>query len=105
MVVLILENVPVGLRGELTRWMLEPKAGVFVGAPNALVRDKLWEKVVKESRGGGCIMLHSNDTEQRYDVRMWGNCTREAIDMEGLKLIRRSRRDAPIGQNLKWPGI
>ena len=31
MIVLILERVPVGLRGELTRWLLEAKAGVFVG--------------------------------------------------------------------------
>jgi CRISPR-associated protein Cas2 len=28
---MILEKVPTSLRGELTRWMLEPKSGVFVG--------------------------------------------------------------------------
>ena len=31
MTVLILERVPASLRGQLTRWMLEVKAGVFVG--------------------------------------------------------------------------
>ena len=50
MVVLVLERVPTSLRGELTRWMLEPKAGVFVGTMSALVREQLWEKV---SHDGG----------------------------------------------------
>ena len=44
MVVLILERVPPGLRGELTRWFLEPQAGVFVGRVSAAVRERLWEK-------------------------------------------------------------
>lgn len=96
MVVIIVENVPVGLRGELTKWMLEPRAGVFVGAPSALVRDKLWDKVMRQSRGGGCLMMHSSDAEQRYDIRIWGDFTREVVDMDGLKLIRRSVRGAAL---------
>ena len=31
MVVMVLEKVPVSLRGELTRWLIEPHPGVFVG--------------------------------------------------------------------------
>ena len=31
MIIMILENVPTGLRGELSRWLVEPKTGVFVG--------------------------------------------------------------------------
>ena len=38
MVVMILERVPVLLRGELTRWLLEVRAGVFVGTMSAGVR-------------------------------------------------------------------
>ena len=41
---MILEKVPPSLRGELTRWFLEPKAGVFVGHVGAMVRDRLWQK-------------------------------------------------------------
>jgi CRISPR-associated protein Cas2 len=44
MVVLVLERVPVSLQGELTRWLLEPRAGVFVGNIPAGVRDRLWER-------------------------------------------------------------
>jgi CRISPR-associated protein Cas2 len=55
MVVIILESVPVSLRGELTRWMLELRAGVFVGSLSAMVRDKLWEMVCSKfkNKGGG----------------------------------------------------
>jgi CRISPR-associated protein Cas2 len=41
MVVLVLERVPVSLRGELTRWMLEIRSGVFVGTLTSVVRDRL----------------------------------------------------------------
>src|SRR6266567_3939393 len=66
MVVLILERVPPGLRGELTRWFLEPKAGVFVGRVSALVRDRLWEKACSKAGGGGCLILYSSDNEQGF---------------------------------------
>ena len=69
MVVLILERVPVGLRGELTRWLLEPKTGVFVGSVSGMVRDLMWEKVCQESRGGGCTMIHSYNREQGFAIR------------------------------------
>ncbi|MGD0826582.1 MAG: type I-E CRISPR-associated endoribonuclease Cas2e [Desulfobaccales bacterium] len=88
MVVLILERVPVGLRGELTRWLLEPKSGVFVGSLSGMVRDLLWEKVCKEARGGGCTMIHTSNREQGFAIRMHGDPTRQVEDFEGLFLIR-----------------
>lgn len=52
MVVLIVERVPASLRGALTRWMIEPKAGVFVGSVSAMVRERLWLKVCAALKGG-----------------------------------------------------
>jgi CRISPR-associated protein Cas2 len=87
MVVFILERVPVSVRGELTRWMLELKAGVFVGSISALVRDLLWEKIGASLKGGGAILLHSSDTEQGFAIRYWGETSRTVRDFEGLWLI------------------
>ena len=56
MIVMVLETVPVGLRGELTRWLLEPHTGVFVGHVNAMVRDRLWEKCCKQRGGAGGVL-------------------------------------------------
>ena len=61
MVVLVLERVPTSLRGELTRWMLEPKAGVFVGTMSAFVREQLWEKVSHDRGVGAGMLVYSSD--------------------------------------------
>jgi ABC-type dipeptide/oligopeptide/nickel transport system permease component len=50
-IVLILERVPATLRSELSRWLIEPRVGVFVSGVSAMVRDRLWEKAVRGSRG------------------------------------------------------
>lgn len=41
MIVVVLSACPVGLRGDLTRWLLEISAGVFVGKVSARVREHL----------------------------------------------------------------
>lgn len=87
MIVMILEKVPTSLRGELTRWLLEPKTGVFVGHVSARVRDKLWEKCCKAKRVGGITQIWSTNTEQRFQMRMIGDTQREVVDFEGLQLI------------------
>lgn len=88
MVVMILERVPPGLRGELTRWFLEPKAGVFVGRVSAMVRDKLWEIACGQAKDGGCVMIHSSPTEQGFQIRSWGKSARSIENFEGLYLVR-----------------
>ena len=89
MIVMVLENVPVSLRGELTRWLIEPKAGVFVGHVTALVRDKLWEKCSKHKKAGGVTQIWSTNTEQRFAVRSTGDPSRQIVEFEGLFLVRR----------------
>ncbi|GMV67489.1 MAG: hypothetical protein AMXMBFR75_32790 [Candidatus Hinthialibacteria bacterium] len=88
MIVMILEKVPVSLRGYLTRWLLEAKAGVFVGSVSALVREKLWEMVCSKAKGGGCIMIYSSNTEQGFSVKFWDVTSRHVVDMEGLTLFK-----------------
>ena len=88
MVVIILENVSPSLRGELTRWLIEPRAGVFVGHISGMVRDRLWNKCCERLRDGGAVQLWSTNNEQRFAVRTAGVTRREVVDFEGLQLIR-----------------
>lgn len=88
MVIFILERVPPGLRGELSRWFLEPKTGVFVGKVSASVRDRLWDKACGQAKGGGCLMIHKSDNEQGFQIRSWGEMARSVEDFEGLFLVR-----------------
>ena len=87
MVVIILERVPPSLRGELTRWMLEPRTGVFVGKLSAMVRDRLWEQVCGSMRGGAGMLLYNTDNEQSFAFRFWGSTSRSLVDFDGLTLV------------------
>ncbi len=87
MVVLILERVPASLRGELSRWMLEPRTGTFVGKLTATVRERLWEKACGATSGGAAILIYPSDNEQGFAIRFWGASSRSIIDREGLTLV------------------
>lgn len=88
MVVIILEKVPASVRGELTRWMLEPQTGVFIGNLSAAVRDALWTMICTKLRGGAGILVHQTTNEQGFALRFYGDTSRELVDFDGLKLIR-----------------
>ena len=88
MVVMLMQRVPPSLRGQLTRWMLEPHSGCFVGTMSAMVRDKLWEKCCRSMRDGAMMQIWSTNTEQGFQMRTMGMTRREAVDYGGLQLIR-----------------
>jgi CRISPR-associated protein Cas2 len=64
MTVIVVAACPVGLRGHLTRWLLEIAPGIFVGNINTRVRDRVWERVTDMVKTGRAIMVHSADNEQ-----------------------------------------
>ena len=88
MVVMILETVPTSLRGELTRWLVEPHPGVFVGHVSGMVRDKLLEKCCKSVKKGALIQIWATNNEQRFQIRTYGATKREIVDLNGLQLVR-----------------
>ena len=90
MVVIMLEKVPASLRGELTRWMVEPRTGVFVGKISAMVRDRLWERICEGSKGGSGVLVQASDNEQGFAFRLHGIPSRTVEDFDGLSLVRLS---------------
>ncbi len=87
MVVVVLESVPPGLRGELSRWLIEPKPGVFIGDVSALVRDKLWLKCCQAKRTGGVIQAWSTNSEQGFAIRTFGRTKRAVVELDGVQLM------------------
>lgn len=87
MTVLIMENVPPSLRGECTRWMLEIKAGVFIGTLSAAVREGLWDMVRNRADSGNCLIAYTADNEQGYVMDVCGDPRRRVVDFDGLQLI------------------
>jgi len=88
MVLILLERVPTSLRGELTRWLLQLRAGVFAGSVSAMVREKLWAKVIAAKRTGAVTMLFSSNTEQGFAIRTYGETRRVIEDFDGLLLVK-----------------
>lgn len=88
MTVIVLTNCPAGLRGLLTRWLLEIAPGVFIGNPSARVRDVLWEEVRSYVGQGRAIMAYTTNSEQGYTFRTFDHAW-HPVDHEGLTLIQR----------------
>jgi CRISPR-associated protein Cas2 len=98
MILLVLERAPVSLRGELSRWLMELKPGVFLGAVSALVRDELWDLCrTRAGRRGGCVLIHPAQTEQGFTIRTFGKVTRVPVEFEGLWLLRRPNGEDESG--------
>lgn len=89
MIVIIVERATPGLRGQLTRWMLEVRAGVFVGTLSARVRDKLWTLTRAKNPKGGSLIIYRAQNEQGFVVQTHGDTSRSILDIDGLLLVRR----------------
>lgn len=96
MIVLVLTACPPGLRGHLTRWLIEVSAGVFVGHCSARVRDELWDRVLEYAKNGRALMAYSTRTEQRFAIRHYGHHW-DPEDLDGITLLRRPHDAAPDG--------
>ena len=57
MTIMIMECVSPSLRGDLSRWLIEIQAGVFVGKINEVVREALWERAVKRAEDGSVLLI------------------------------------------------
>ena len=84
---IILTAVPPNIRHALTRWMIEPAPGVFVGTISARVRDQLWDTIEQATHGGWGLLIHPADTEQGFAIRSCGTERRHIIDWDDLQLV------------------
>jgi len=87
MTVIVAENVPPRLRGRLAIWLLEVRAGVYVGDVSRRVREMIWEQVDKGLDEGNAVMAWSTNTESGFDFVTLGKNRRIPVEMDGLKLV------------------
>lgn len=95
MMTLVLTACPPGLRGDLTKWLMEISPGVFVGHPSARVRDHLWLRTVELCKDGKAILVYSALNEQGLEYRVH-NHDWNPVDVDGLTLmLRPTTSEAP----------
>jgi CRISPR-associated protein Cas2 len=88
MLVIVLENAPPRLRGRMAVWLLEVRAGVYVGAYSKRVREHIWEHVEAGLEGGNAVMLWRSTAEAGFEFKTLGSNRREPADFDGVQLVR-----------------
>lgn len=87
MLVIVVENVPPRLRGRLAVWLLEVRAGVFVGDYSVKVRDMLWQTVTDNVGEGNAVMVWPSQEETGFSFKTVGVNRRVPREMDGVTLV------------------
>jgi len=87
MLVIVVENVPDRLRGRLAVWLIEIRAGVYVGDLSVKVREMIWSQIEEGIEEGNAIMTWSTNTESGFDFMTLGKNRRLPVEFDGLKLV------------------
>lgn len=87
MLVIVVENAPPRLRGRLAIWLLEVRAGVYVGDVSRRVREMIWQNVEVDLEEGNAVMAWSTNTESGFDFVTMGKNRRMPVEFDGLKLV------------------
>lgn len=87
MIVVVVSNAPPRLRGRLAAWLVEVRAGVYVGAYGARTRGMIWKQVETGIDQGDAVMIWKAPTDQGYEFATIGYNRRMPVDFDGLKLV------------------
>lgn len=87
MLMVVTENVPPRLRGRLAIWLLEVRAGVYVGDVTRRVREMIWEQINQMAEEGNVVMAWATNTESGFDFQTYGDNRRIPVEYDGLRLV------------------
>ena len=88
MLVVVTEAVPPRLRGRLAVWLLEIRAGVYVGDMNRRIREMIWQQVEELAEDGNVVMAWATNTESGFDFITYGENRRMPVEFDGLRLVK-----------------
>lgn len=87
MMVIVLENAPPRLRGRLAIWLLEIRAGVYVGNYSRKLREYIWEQVEQGLEDGNAVIAWRTNNEAGFDFQTMGQNRRMPVEFDGAKLV------------------
>lgn len=86
-VVVVTENVPPRVRGRMAIWLLEVRAGVYIGDVSRRTREMLWEQLSEGYEEGNVVMAWASSHESGYEFQTLGANRRIAVEFDGLHLV------------------
>ena len=87
LLIVVTENAPPRLRGRLAVWLLEIRAGVYIGDVGKRIREMIWEQVTALADEGNVVMAWASNTESGYEFQTFGENRRTPVDHDGLRLV------------------
>lgn len=87
MLVIVTENVPPRLRGRLAVWLLEVRAGVYIGDVSRKVREMIWQQVMDGVEDGNAVICWRTSNDAGFDFDTVGANRRIPVELDGLKLV------------------
>jgi CRISPR-associated protein Cas2 len=83
----VAENVPPRLRGRLAIWLLEVRAGVYIGDVSKRTREMIWEQLSEGYENGSVVMAWASPNESGYEFQTLGVNRRKPVEYDGLRLV------------------
>lgn len=99
MTIIIANDVPPAIRGQLKRWFIEPRANVFVGTLNVRTHEKVMQFIVKNAPPDfGFMSITSWPNCQGYKIERFGPqgaTGQQETELSGVYLVEElTKRDA-----------
>ena len=69
-------------------WLLEIRAGVYVGDYSRRTREMIWGQVMEEIDDGDAIIAWTAPNDTGYDFDSCGTNRRIPTDLDGIKLVK-----------------
>ena len=88
MLTVVTENVPDRLRGRLAVWLLQVRAGVYIGDVSQKVREMIWYQITELAEQGNVVMAWATNTEAGFEFQTYGENRRKPVDCDGLRLVK-----------------
>ncbi|WP_321505613.1 type I-E CRISPR-associated endoribonuclease Cas2e [Breoghania sp.] len=87
MMVVVTNNAPPRLRGRLAVWLLEVRAGVYLGTYSARTREMIAEQVRDMIADGDAVIAWTARNDAGFDFETYGSNRRMPVKFDGLKLV------------------
>jgi CRISPR-associated protein Cas2 len=87
MMAVIVNNAPPRLRGRLAVWLLEVRAGVYLGVYSTRTREMICGQVKTLIGDGDAVVAWDAPTDAGFHFETFGKNRRVGIDFDGLRLV------------------
>lgn len=83
----VVEGAPPRLRGRLAVWLLELRAGVYVGNYSRKTREMIWDEVTAAISEGNAVLAWAAPNDAGFSFETCGANRRVPADLDGFRLV------------------